>query len=70
LLFLSSAACSKAADLIIAKGQGNYETLVGASRPIFFLLKIKCAVFSRDARVAVWQSGVASAATIDSRHQM
>ncbi len=36
-----------AADLIIAKGQGNYETLVGADKPIFFLLKIKCEVLSR-----------------------
>jgi hypothetical protein len=36
-----------AADLIIAKGQGNYETLAGANRPIFFLLKIKCDVLSR-----------------------
>jgi damage-control phosphatase, subfamily I len=35
------------ADLIIAKGQGNYETLAGLNRPIFFLLKIKCDVLSR-----------------------
>ncbi len=35
------------ADLIIAKGQGNYETLAGSNRPIFFLLKIKCDVLSR-----------------------
>jgi uncharacterized protein with ATP-grasp and redox domains len=31
-----------AADLIIAKGQGNFESLTGMSRPIFFLLKVKC----------------------------
>jgi uncharacterized protein with ATP-grasp and redox domains len=37
----------ESADLIIAKGQGNYETLAGSPRPIFFLLKIKCAVISR-----------------------
>lgn len=30
------------ADLIIAKGQGNYETLSGSTRPVFFLLKAKC----------------------------
>jgi uncharacterized protein with ATP-grasp and redox domains len=36
-----------AADLIIAKGQGNYETLIGSDKPIFFLLKIKCEVLSR-----------------------
>ena len=31
------------ADLIIAKGQGNYETLHASERPIFFMLKVKCA---------------------------
>jgi hypothetical protein len=36
-----------AADLIIAKGQGNYETLAGSNKHIFFLLKIKCDVLSR-----------------------
>lgn len=37
-----------AADLIIAKGQGNYESLAGADKHIFFLLKIKCDVLSQD----------------------
>ncbi len=32
------------ADLIVSKGQGNYETLSDCGRPIFFLLKAKCAV--------------------------
>ncbi|MBD3174773.1 MAG: DUF89 family protein [Armatimonadia bacterium] len=36
----------EAADLIIAKGQGNYESLSGAPRPISFLLKIKCPVIA------------------------
>jgi uncharacterized protein with ATP-grasp and redox domains len=36
------------ADLIISKGQGNYETLSGQTRPIFFLLKVKCPVIARD----------------------
>lgn len=30
------------ADLIIAKGQGNYETLNEAPEQIFFLFKVKC----------------------------
>ena len=30
------------ADLIIAKGQGNFETLSNEEGPIFFLLKAKC----------------------------
>ena len=38
----------ESADLIIAKGQGNYETLSHvAHRPIVFLLKAKCPVISR-----------------------
>jgi damage-control phosphatase, subfamily I len=36
------------ADLIIAKGQGNYETLSGAPKDIFFLLKVKCPVIAGD----------------------
>jgi len=37
-----------AADLIIAKGQGNYETLSTVSKKIFFLLKTKCPVSAED----------------------
>ncbi len=36
------------ADLIIAKGQGNYETLSDADKDIFFILKAKCPVIARD----------------------
>ncbi len=36
------------ADLIISKGQGNYEGLSDETRPIFFLLKAKCEVIARD----------------------
>lgn len=36
------------ADLIIAKGQGNYESLSGVDKNIFFLLKVKCAVIAED----------------------
>lgn len=35
-----------AADLVLAKGQGNYETLCDAPRPVFFLFKVKCAVIA------------------------
>ena len=38
----------KRADLIISKGQGNYETLSGEQRPIFYLLKTKCPVIAAD----------------------
>jgi len=37
-----------AADLIISKGQGNYESLSDRSENIFFLLKVKCPVIARD----------------------
>ena len=36
------------ADLVIAKGQGNYETLSDADKNIFFVLKAKCPVIARD----------------------
>jgi len=36
----------RAADLIIAKGQGNFETLSESAGPIFFLLKVKCPVIA------------------------
>ncbi|MFP4023670.1 MAG: damage-control phosphatase ARMT1 family protein [Thiohalospira sp.] len=36
------------ADLVISKGQGNYEGLSEVSRPVFFLLKAKCKVIARD----------------------
>ena len=35
-----------AADLVLAKGQGNYETLSDVEGPIFFLLKAKCPVIA------------------------
>ncbi|OYD14395.1 hypothetical protein CH333_08115 [candidate division WOR-3 bacterium JGI_Cruoil_03_44_89] len=38
----------KDADVIISKGQGNYEALSGEERPIFFLLKTKCPIIARD----------------------
>jgi damage-control phosphatase, subfamily I len=34
------------ADLIVAKGQGNYETLAEADKPIFFLFTVKCPVIA------------------------
>ena len=36
------------ADLIIAKGQGNYETLSDVDKNIFFVLKAKCPVIAKD----------------------
>lgn len=36
------------AEMIISKGQGNYEGLSDSDRPIFFLLKAKCHVLAKD----------------------
>jgi uncharacterized protein with ATP-grasp and redox domains len=36
--------CFYGADLIIAKGQANFETLIDERRDIFFLFKVKCNV--------------------------
>ena len=35
------------ADLIISKGQGNFETLSGAGKKIYFLLRAKCPVVAK-----------------------
>lgn len=39
------------ADLVISKGQGNYEGLSGVERQVFFLLKAKCPVIADDISV-------------------
>jgi len=41
-----------AADLIIGKGQANYESLSGVNRPVYFLLQAKCVAVARDLGVA------------------
>jgi hypothetical protein len=40
-------------DLVISKGQGNYETLSECGNQVFFLLKAKCPVIARDLGVEV-----------------
>lgn len=37
-----------AADVIISKGQGNYESLSARSENIYFLFKVKCPVIAKD----------------------
>lgn len=41
----------RTADLIIAKGQGNFETLSDECAPLFFLFKAKCPVIATQASV-------------------
>ncbi len=38
----------KKSDVVISKGQGNYETLSHEKRPIFFLFMAKCPVIAKD----------------------
>ena len=38
----------KKADMVISKGQGNFESLSGAKRQIFFLFIAKCPVIAKD----------------------
>ena len=40
-------------DLLIAKGQGNYETLSDVDKDVFFILKAKCPVIARHLRCEV-----------------
>jgi uncharacterized protein with ATP-grasp and redox domains len=42
-------------DLVIAKGQGNYETLGGEDQKVFFLFKAKCPVIARHVGLEVGQ---------------
>jgi uncharacterized protein with ATP-grasp and redox domains len=37
----------QSAGMVIAKGQGNYETVSGATRPVWFALMAKCGVIAR-----------------------
>lgn len=41
------------ADVVISKGQANFETLAGAEREVFFLLRAKCPVVARALGVEV-----------------
>ena len=38
----------KKADMVISKGQGNFEALSGSKRPIFFLFMAKCSVIAQN----------------------
>jgi len=40
----------KHADMIISKGQGNFEALSDCERPIFFLFMAKCPVIAKDVK--------------------
>jgi uncharacterized protein with ATP-grasp and redox domains len=41
------------AQLVIAKGQANYETLSAEGPKVFFMLQAKCPIIARDVGVPV-----------------
>jgi len=43
----------KSADVVVSKGQGNYEALSEVNANIFFLLQVKCQVIADDMGVKV-----------------
>lgn len=56
------------ADMIISKGQGNYETLSETPGNIYFLLKVKCPVVARETGAV--QGTYLLARSLDSRSQV
>ncbi|MEW6234378.1 MAG: ARMT1-like domain-containing protein [Candidatus Omnitrophota bacterium] len=44
------------ADIIVSKGQANYETLPLADKRIFFILKAKCEVIAASLGVKLWDA--------------
>jgi len=43
----------ESSDIVIAKGQGNYESLSNSGREIFFLLVVKCPLVARDIKADI-----------------
>ena len=61
--------CFGQSDLVIAKGQGNYETLSGEHAKVVFLFKAKCPVAARDVgcevgQLVVYHDALASGAAV------
>lgn len=50
----------KTRDVVISKGQGNYESLSEADANIFFLLRVKCPMIARDIGAPVGSTVVKS----------
>jgi hypothetical protein len=62
--------CFDKADLVIAKGQGNYESLSEADKNIFFVLKAKCPVIARDLGCEVGEMILRRSETFEKRLMM
>lgn len=55
------------ADLVVSKGQGNYETLEGISREVFFVFKVKCEVVARYSGLPLGSLVIGSGASLRRR---
>ena len=55
------------ADMVISKGQGNYETLACCGRPIWFLLRVKCPIIARDLKCPAGTAILRHSPCIESR---
>jgi len=53
------------ADLVISKGQGNFESLWGERKRIFFLFKIKCEVVARNVEGRVGDTVLLSSPSLE-----
>jgi len=45
-------------DMVIAKGQGNFETLMNADRRVYFLFKVKCESIARQCGLPISTSAI------------
>jgi hypothetical protein len=55
----------QSSDVIISKGQGNYESLNGQSENIFFLFKVKCPVIAMDSGCGIDSPALISSAAMN-----
>jgi uncharacterized protein with ATP-grasp and redox domains len=58
------------ADLVIAKGQGNYETLSDTDQPIAFLFKAKCPVIAEDMGCSIGDAVIAMEWNMNARRRV
>lgn len=58
----------EAADMIIAKGQGNFETLNGTAGNIFFLFRVKCRVVAAQTGIQVGTTVLLHAGTTEEKY--
>ncbi len=58
------------ADMVIAKGQGNFETLIKETRPIYFLFKVKCEVIAEHSGYPVGKGALLYNKSLNNRNRL